>query len=219
MLSLFLCAMHKYGTNNALKQTTIGIPILVILLRLLHHGALLTPLVRPVESIRSGNYGQPPRATWWLKQSVIYFVGLLLMKLCVFAIFELLPWIAWVGDWSLRWTEGSETLQILFVMFVFPLVMNAAQYYIIDGFIKDPAGGGEQYAAVDGEDDEEEGEGDERTDVEEGEDGRFGDDDASTSTAVEHEQGRKTVAGAGKAKEVGSPVLLGEEHADGKGLA
>lgn len=110
----------------------------------------------PPESIRSGNYGHPARATWWLKQSVIYFLGLLGMKLCVFFIFQLLPWIAWVGDWALRWTEGSETLQILFVMFVFPLIMNALQYWIIDGFIKDPAGGEGQYTMAAGEESDDE---------------------------------------------------------------
>lgn len=78
------------------------------------------------------------------------------MKLCVFFIFQLLPWIAWVGDWALRWTEGSETLQILFVMFIFPLIMNAMQYWIIDGFIKDPAGGESQYTVAAGDEDDDE---------------------------------------------------------------
>jgi hypothetical protein len=114
-------------------------------------------MATPAESIRSGNYGHPPRATWWLKQSLIYFLGLLGMKLCVFAIFALLPWIAWVGDWALRWTEGSEALQIAFVMFVFPLVMNALQYWIIDGFIKDPASEESDYVVAAGDDTDDEG--------------------------------------------------------------
>ncbi|EAT89401.2 hypothetical protein SNOG_02670 [Parastagonospora nodorum SN15] len=140
---------------NLAIDTTIGIPILVLLLKVLHRGALLTPLANPPESIRSGNYGHPPRATWWLKQSVIYFLGLLLMKLCVLAIFAFLPWIAWVGDWALRWTEGNTAVQITFVMFIFPLIMNALQYWIIDNFIKDAEHGGEGgYQGV-GEDDEE----------------------------------------------------------------
>lgn len=63
------------------------------------------------------------------------------MKFCVLLIFAFLPWIAQIGDWALRWTEGSEALQIVFVMFIFPLIMNALQYYIIDSFIKDPAAG------------------------------------------------------------------------------
>lgn len=101
----------------------------------------MTPLARPPESIKSGHYGQPPHTGWWFKQSFIYFIGLLLMKFCVFVIFKLIPWIATIGDWALQWTEGNEALQIAFVMFVFPLIMNAIQYYIIDSFIKDPAGG------------------------------------------------------------------------------
>lgn len=95
-----------------------------------------TPLGKPRESIKSGNYGRPPKATWWLKQSFIYFCGLFGMKICVLIIFLMFPWISRVGDWALRWTEGNEKLQIIFVMMLFPLIMNAMQYYIIDSFIK-----------------------------------------------------------------------------------
>ena len=121
---------------NLAIDTTLGIPILIVILRLLTAGASLTALANPPESIHSGNYGTPPRATWWLKQSMIYFIGLLGMKMCVFIIFELLPWIVQVGDWALRWTEGNEAIQVAFVMLIFPLIMNALQYYIIDTFIK-----------------------------------------------------------------------------------
>ena len=122
-------------TNFSIK-TTIGIPILVVFLNLLTHGFSLTPLGNPPESIQSGNYGRPPKTKWWLKQSFIYFLGLLGMKACVFFIFQICPWIIRVGDWALRWTEGNEMVQVFFVMLFFPVVMNALQYYIIDSFIK-----------------------------------------------------------------------------------
>ena len=64
------------------------------------------------------------------------------MKICVYIFFALCPWIVYVGDWALRWTEGNEQLQIAFVMLLFPLIMNALQYYIIDGFIKNKENGG-----------------------------------------------------------------------------
>ena len=141
---------------NLAIDTTIGIPILIVILRVLTVGASYTLIANPPESIQSGNYGQPPKATWWLKQSLIYFFGLLGMKACVFLIFELCPWIIRVGDWALRWTEGNEAIQIAFVMLIFPLIMNALQYYIIDTFIKkratvdeDEDGG---HAEEDGED-------------------------------------------------------------------
>ncbi|TEA19358.1 Vacuolar membrane protein [Colletotrichum sidae] len=123
---------------NLAIDTTIGIPILIILLRVITGLVAYTPLGKPAESIKSGNYGSPPNAWWWLKQSFIYFCGLFGMKFCVLIIFLLLPWISRVGDWALRWTEGNEQLQIFFVMMFFPLIMNAMQYYIIDSFIKQP---------------------------------------------------------------------------------
>ncbi|KAI2784850.1 vacuolar membrane protein-domain-containing protein [Daldinia loculata] len=121
---------------NLAIDTTIGIPILIILLRIFTGLVAYTPWGKPPESIQSGNYGSPPNAWWWLKQSVIYFCGLFGMKICVLIIFLIIPWISRVGDWALRWTEGNERVQIVFVMMLFPLIMNAIQYYIIDSFIK-----------------------------------------------------------------------------------
>jgi len=80
------------------------------------------------------------------------------MKLCVFFIFRLCPWIIRVGDWALRWTEGNETVQVVFVMLIFPVIMNAIQYYIIDGFIKDQKPGDhEPIPSDDGEENNDEG--------------------------------------------------------------
>lgn len=76
------------------------------------------------------------------------------MKLCVFGIFQLCPWLGRVGDWALKWTEGNEKLQVFFVMLFFPVVMNALQYYIIDGFIKDQKPKG-QHELVPSEDEDE----------------------------------------------------------------
>lgn len=87
---------------------------------------------------------------------MIYCIGLVGMKLFVYILFLLLPWLYWVGDWALRWTEGNEVLQITFAMLVFPLIMNAIQYWVIDNFIKDPAGGQGHQKLQDDEDDGEE---------------------------------------------------------------
>ncbi|KAH6659939.1 vacuolar membrane protein-domain-containing protein, partial [Truncatella angustata] len=121
---------------NLAIDTTLGIPILIILLRVFTALVSYTPLGKPAESIQSGHYGSPPKAWWWVKQSIIYFCGLFGMKICVLVLFLLLPWIARIGDWALSWTDGNEKLQIVFVMMLFPLIMNAMQYYIIDSFIK-----------------------------------------------------------------------------------
>ncbi|KAF8440660.1 vacuolar membrane protein-domain-containing protein [Kalaharituber pfeilii] len=121
---------------NLAIDTTIGIFILIAILRILHRLLLLSPLTFWHTGITSGEYGDPPKWSWWAKQAIVYFVGLMGMKMVVWLIFALFPWLGRVGDWLLGWTEGDKRVQVFFVMFFFPLVMNAVQYWIIDSYIK-----------------------------------------------------------------------------------
>ena len=77
------------------------------------------------------------------------------MKLFVWFLFSAMPWLPWVGDWALRWTRGSEALEVTFSMFIFPLGMNAVQYWVIDNFIMDRKKSGEGYQQVLEEDEDE----------------------------------------------------------------
>jgi hypothetical protein len=65
----------------------------------------------------------------------------------------MLPWISRIGDWALGWTDGNERLQIVFVMMLFPLIMNGMQYYIIDSFIKKNETEHERLISENGDDD------------------------------------------------------------------
>lgn len=122
---------------------------MIVIVRVITRLIAFTPLGNPPESIQSGNYGSPPNAWWWLKQSFIYFCGLMGMKFVVLILFMAFPWLPHVGDWALGWTEGNEKLQIFFVMLLFPLIMNALQYYIIDSYIKKQEARDEDVAGAD----------------------------------------------------------------------
>lgn len=106
-----------------------------------------------------------------------------------------------MGDWALRWTEGNEALQIAFVMFIFPVLMNAAQYYIIDSFIKDKDGG-QGYEQVESEED------DSHEDGHEGSDGSV--------TEVEEEITKDGVKAHLKEANP-TPVPTYDPHTDGEG--
>lgn len=121
---------------NLAIDTTIGVVFLVYTLRLLHKTLEKCPIPGFRTGITSGYYGDPPKWTWWVKQSSIYFAGLMIMKFFVWVLFALFPWLGRVGDFLLSWTEGNKKVQVFFVMFFFPLVMNAFQYYVIDSYIK-----------------------------------------------------------------------------------
>ncbi|KAB5580358.1 FK506-binding protein 2 precursor [Coniochaeta sp. 2T2.1] len=180
-------------------DTTLGIPILILLLRLYTSLVALTPLGKPRESIQSGNYGRPPNVWWWLKQSFIYFCGLFGMKICVLIIFLVFPWISHVGDWALGWTEGNEELQVVFVMMLFPLIMNAMQYYIIDSFIKmKETGEGGECEEGSEEDSESEGGGS----VYEGVAGSDGDDSTGSDSDLEDRETKKKTKAPARTKVV-----------------
>lgn len=112
---------------NVLLDTTIGVGLIWILLRTLASICELFDLV----GTKSGVYGSPPRWTWWLKQSLVYTIGLTLMKLAVFVILTTIPQLSIVGDFLLKWSEHHEKSRIFFVMFFFvclPVVPSETRF-------------------------------------------------------------------------------------------
>jgi len=118
---------------NVLVDTTLGVPVLWVFLKILDAFCELLEL----HGTKSGDYGGlPPKWSWWFRQSCIYTVGLALMKTTVFILLNLVPELSTVGEFLLRWTYGHKKLRIFFVMFFFPLIMNIVQYIIIDNILK-----------------------------------------------------------------------------------
>lgn len=116
---------------NVLLDTTIGVGLLWTLLRLL--SAVCDIL--DARGVKSGVYGTPPKWSWWAKQSLIYTIGLSIMKISVFAILRVIPQLGELGTLLLKWSETREKARIFFVLFFFPLVMNIIQYIIIDNIV------------------------------------------------------------------------------------
>ncbi|KAF3917944.1 hypothetical protein ABW20_dc0110034 [Dactylellina cionopaga] len=141
---------------NLAIDTTVGIAILIYALRIITRLCeLLPPDNAFSHGITSGDYGHPPKASSWIKQSVLYFAGLMVMKFMVALLFAIFPMtLGKFGDFLLGWTEGNRRVQIAFVMFIFPLIMNGVQYYIIDIFIKKQEPKALQLPGDDGEDEE-----------------------------------------------------------------
>ncbi|KAI9495296.1 vacuolar membrane protein-domain-containing protein [Zychaea mexicana] len=121
---------------NVLVDTTIGVGILWFWL---HSLQWILARYLHVRYIRSGEYGPPPlrrRLLPWARQTAVFIVSEALMKLCVLGLFRLCPFLFNVGNWALRWTRGNHRYQVVFVMFIFPLVMNAVQFWIVDTIVK-----------------------------------------------------------------------------------
>ena len=142
---------------NVLLDTTVGVGVLWVVLRTLDSVCILGNLT----GTKSGVYGSPPKWSWWLKQSAIYTVGLSLMKTFVFVMLTVVPQLGPIGNFLLRWSEQHEKARIIFVMFIFPLIMNIVQYIIIDNIVMSRASaegdaGTRPVKAVDDEGDDDE---------------------------------------------------------------
>ncbi|KAK9468795.1 vacuolar membrane protein-domain-containing protein [Lipomyces arxii] len=138
-LSILSSSKEEAPTNpcnwyflNILLDTTIGVPILWFFLSTF--GSLV--LQAGIVGTKSGEYGHPPRVSWFFKQSMIYFLGLSCMKFVVYVMLTVLPFWDSLAGFLLSWTKGHERTEVSFVMLVFPLIMNVFQYYLVDSIIK-----------------------------------------------------------------------------------
>jgi len=114
---------------NLFVDCTIGVPILWVNLKILHRICRYFRL----KGTRSGDYGgPPPKWTWWFRQVVVYCIGVSWMKIATLVVLGSLPYLDKIGEFLIGWTKGNTATQIIFVMFISPLVLNTLQYLIVD---------------------------------------------------------------------------------------
>ncbi|KAI8380567.1 vacuolar membrane protein-domain-containing protein [Choanephora cucurbitarum] len=122
--------------SNLAVDTTLGVFILWCWLQLLY---------RALEKLHvdsggaTGDYGPPPlkqRCYRWVRQMTVFLSAAILTKicLCIFLIYS--PWLVKLGELALSWTKDQPRLQLVFVMLIFPLIMNALQFWLTDTILK-----------------------------------------------------------------------------------
>ncbi|KAI8866897.1 hypothetical protein GQ42DRAFT_127552, partial [Ramicandelaber brevisporus] len=120
---------------NILLDTTVGVYIIYVYFRLIHHIAVKR---LGISNMQPGVYGHPPRWTIWLKQSFAFFLALLWMKLTVMLALAIFPFLLRFGQWAMApvYLFKDTRVQIVIVMFIVPLIMNAVQFWLVDAFLK-----------------------------------------------------------------------------------
>ncbi|KAK0491439.1 vacuolar membrane protein-domain-containing protein [Armillaria novae-zelandiae] len=130
---------------NILVDTTLGVGLLYIILRVLTH--LFVENLH-LKGFESGIYGTPPSVQFWGKQAALYVVALTTMKLLVIALLAFFPGLFIIGAWLLSWTRtgDGDALQVIFTMGLFPILMNILQFWLIDSIVK---ASNEQFVSLD----------------------------------------------------------------------
>lgn len=129
--------LRRRRTDIAPPQTTIGVFLVYLFLRLLTH-VLSVTLGLPLSSLGliSGLYPSP-FLTSWSRQLGLYLAALSLMKLSVILLF----WIGGdalvkLGDWVIETISGDPKVQVLVSVMIGPVILNVLQFLLIDSFIK-----------------------------------------------------------------------------------
>ncbi|WOO84637.1 Vacuolar membrane protein [Vanrija pseudolonga] len=119
---------------NILIDTTIGVGIFYVALKgftwlfATHYG---------LEGYKSGYYGNPPQWQLWGRQLQPYLLAVVTMKLIV-----LLPLtLPKISNVLIRWGQNllswlSVDSQVIFVLAIFPVIMNVFQFCVMDQLIK-----------------------------------------------------------------------------------
>lgn len=65
------------------------------------------------KGFESGEYGNPPLFSYWLRQTTVYVLSLTTMKLLVVSLFAVWPGVFKVGEWLLSFLGTSDVLQVI----------------------------------------------------------------------------------------------------------
>ncbi|KAJ2355423.1 hypothetical protein GGF43_002692 [Coemansia sp. RSA 2618] len=91
-----------------------------------------------ITGLESGHYGEPPSWRLWVRQASVFCASMLCMKFTVVILVAGLPFLVAIGDAILKPVQmtGSARFEIVFVMAVWPLLLNIFESWVIDQFIK-----------------------------------------------------------------------------------
>ncbi|EGF98913.1 uncharacterized protein MELLADRAFT_76003 [Melampsora larici-populina 98AG31] len=160
------CALYFM---NIFIDTTLGVFILLLILRFLTH--LLSVLLRlPPASmgLASGTYPRPFLISW-LKQLGLYLIALALLKLTVVAMFYVGgETLIRFGDRLIEAVSPNAKVQVVIVVMVGPTILNVLQFLLIDSFIRHTPT--PVHELLESDDEEEEGDGSYRPSSDEEED-------------------------------------------------
>lgn len=114
---------------NFLLDSTIGLGVIFIGLRAAYQfGKWMT-----WDSLRFGQYGDPARMAVWAKQCSVYLLVILVEK-SVIVLLTLLPIWRRLTRYAMDWTTSAD-LELVLVMFIIPLVVNAIIFWVVDNFL------------------------------------------------------------------------------------
>lgn len=84
----------------------------------LHSSAWLLSGKLGIKGLKTGQYGNPPLITYWVRQAAVYIFAITAMKFLVVVMFAVWPELSAIGDWLLNWTTAGAGESVEVVLYV-----------------------------------------------------------------------------------------------------
>lgn len=122
-----------YGISY-LIDTTLGLVLALVFVRLLDNVAN----ERNWASLKnSGVYTGPHGFYHWVSQCIAWVAILTIVKIIIYVfMIACAPWLAWIGAILFAPLQGNIRFELVFVMILFPGLLNVIYFWIADGFLK-----------------------------------------------------------------------------------
>lgn len=101
---------------NVAMDTTLGVLILWCWFNFI---LTLLDMLNLKDGFQTGEYGPPPLSNMilpWIRQMSVFLLSGILAKCCLYIILISSPWLFWLGEICIGWTQGNEKSQVVFVM-------------------------------------------------------------------------------------------------------
>ncbi|XP_070558755.1 store-operated calcium entry regulator STIMATE-like [Ptychodera flava] len=114
---------------NFLLDSTVGLLIIYI-------GLTITQVIvkrKRCDSLRFGEYGDPPSCNSWMGQCGLYILVVIIEKILITLLVQFQFWDQ-VRDFILSPIHNPE-LEVAIVMLIIPFIVNAIMFWVVDNFL------------------------------------------------------------------------------------
>ncbi|XP_064633872.1 store-operated calcium entry regulator STIMATE-like [Lineus longissimus] len=112
-----------------LLDSTIGLLVIYIGLKI----AQLVVLKKGYDTLRFGEYGSPPQCNAWIGQCALYILVMIIEKILMTCLVQFNFWKE-VRNFMMSPIKDPH-LELIIVMFIVPLIVNAIIFWVVDNFL------------------------------------------------------------------------------------
>lgn len=115
---------------NFLLDSTLGLVVIYLCLRFMQ----VVVRIYEWDSLRFGEYGNPPQCKAWAGQCILYLCAVIVEKGTITLLVQLDFWIE-VRKFILLPVKNHPKVELAIVMLIIPFVFNAIMFWVVDNFL------------------------------------------------------------------------------------